>query len=518
MRGLNQVFDACVIGSGASGAVAAYSLAEAGWQTILIEQGDHVPPGACLIDLIPEFEPAYARDLSGGWSLNGYPWTASVVGGGTMFWAGISFRNRLVDFDARPYVVGEALDPRWPVTYSELAPYYDQIESMLGVSRTTAVDPTEPPSSPSPLPPHPLSRRGLLIKGGAESLGLRPFPTPLAIASRTYGNFPACSHLTPCTDYACPTASKADAVSRFILPILDRANFRLLTRTRAIRLDQERPDRVTSVECFDLVNQTRFRVRAKHFLVAGNAVQTAALLLRSSNRWWPKGIGNANSLVGASLSFKASGYVHGWIPREAVRDSSVDDMLEKERRGPYSTVAITDHYLDAECPTGLGGLIIEANPSDPRDMETASDNDVLLRLECLVGDQPLLRNRVRLANARDKLGLSRIIMDYRPHQIDMARLHYLFQRAERILIKAGASNIKREHLDFTQGSAHLHSTCRSGRDENESVCDPWGRIHLLQNAYILDGAFIPFAAAVNPTLTIQANALRIAQSLIACAT
>jgi len=500
-------FDACVIGSGASGSIVAHNLVNAGWDVILVEQGARVSPGVHLLDIINGFEMARARDAQGRWSSQGYPWTACALGGGTVFYGGMSFRYRTVDFDARSFTAPDALDARWPITYDDLREHYDTIEALLGVAREAGVDPTEPPGAPAPLPPHKMSRRGTLLAQAATRLGLRPFPTPLAIHSMPYKGQPSCRKMTCCTDYACPIGAKSDVVTRFLDPLAPRVNFALRTQLKAVALHQSAPCRVAYLECVDVQTHERLVIKARHFVLAANAIQSAALLLRSTSKFSPTGVGNDEDMVGRGLTFKVSEYIRGWTTRAP--SSPDDDDMERHLRGLYSTMALTDHYIDSDCPSGLGGLICETNPWTPIPDRQA----VLLRLECILADQPMARNRVRLAKKTGEFGLPGLILDYRTHPLDRSRLAYLLQQCERILREAGCQEIAREPSAYMLGSAHLHGTCRAGVDPQTSVVNPDGRVHAMDNVYVVDGGYMPFPGGVNPTLTIQANALRIARRL-----
>lgn len=504
---LTDNFDICIIGSGASGSFVAETLVQAGWNVIMIEQGQRIAPGTHLNDLLPRFERAYARDQDGRWTTRGYPWSACALGGGTKFYAGVSFRYRHVDFDASPFVASDTLDTRWPINYDDLKDFYNEVEQRLGVSRSSGLDPAEPEDvPPAPLPPHALSRRGELIARGAKQLTLHPFPTPLAIHSLPYQGFPACQNLTSCTDYSCPIQAKADVASRLLNPLLRKPNFTLCTQFKAVQLHQRSPHCIESLECIDLVRGKRVYIRANIFMLSANAIQSAALVLRSTNRWWPLGVGNMG-LVGHGLCFKLSEYVFGWA--RACKVSLDDDLREKNLQGLYSTVSITDYYLDSESPSGLGGLIYEANPWDP----IPDRPEVLLRLECILADQPVIRNCVRLSNIQDELGLPRLLLDYRTHPLDEARLRHMIKRGKEILRAAKATDIGQELSHYSLGSTHMHGTCRAGTDADTSVVDKQGKFHTLENLYVSDGSFMPFPGGVNPTLTIQANALRIARSI-----
>ena len=496
----DREYDACVIGSGAAGSVVAAELATAGWDVLVVEQGKHEAPGTHLHQLIPTFETARARDGQGRWVEHGYPWSACCVGGGTRFYAGVSLRLRTIDFDPGAHVAADAMNPAWPYGYDALNEHYEWAEQRLGVSSDNGLDPTAPASPVGAMPAQRPSVRGAALARAAASLGLHPFPMPLAVSTLDRPGMPACTDATTCTDWVCPVGAKGDAWVR----LLATSAITLLTRLKAIRLIESARGRVSGVECFGLDSGSGRSVTAKVYVLAANAVQTSALLLRSASRYSPAGAGNGSGLIGSGLCMKVAqnltGHLDEPLPARPPRAG-----------GRYVTVAISDYYYDAGGP-GLGGLIYETGPLDP---ELLADARVM-RLEVLLADQPLARNQVRLdRGSPDKLGLPRLVMDYRPHPLDLRRLAALRERGADLLRAAGAGRIVAEPPDFTLGSAHLHGTCRMGADPATSVCAPDGRMHEADNVFIADGSLFPYPGGVNPTLTIQAVARKVARAIMA---
>ena len=136
---------------------------------------------------------------------------------------------------------------------------------------------------------------------------------------------------------------------------------------------------------------------------------------------------------------------------------------------------------------------------------------LLLRVETILADHPSLGNRVRLSSSTDRWGLPKIMIDYTTDSRDLARLAYMLERSADWLKAAGARDIRHQASNFAAGSTHLHGTCRAGKDPRTSVVDRDGRLHSLDNVYVADGSYMPYPGGLNPTLTIQANALRIAR-------
>lgn len=499
-REIPQAVDVCVVGSGPSGAISAGLLARSGYRVLLLEAGRPPQPGDSLTTMEPSWETALSRGPDGALAPIGRPWSACTLGGGMSIFAGLAFRLRHVDFDAAAHSAYDALDPRWPIRYEDLRTWYDEIERLTGIARLEKSDPTEPESAPPRMPPHDYSAAGEILADAGARLGLRPFPTPLAINSVPYRGRPACHRCGPCNEHVCPTGAKADMVTVLVDPPVNTAAPMISTASRALRLVLANTHRAEAVEWLDLRDRQRHITYARVIILAANAVQSAAILLRSACRWAPRGLGNGYDMVGRGLSFKVSSYLVG-------------DVKSPENlgiiAGPHSTVSFSDHYLDASAPSGLGGLIYEASAG----VRGEQRGRLQLRLHCLAADQPMSSNRVLLSANTDADGVPGLVMEYRTHRLDTRRLKYLARQAERVLREAGAINIAEEPSGYQLGSRHLHGTCRAGADPHTSVVDSWGLVHGSDNVYVVDGGFFPYAGGVNPTFTIQANALRISTEI-----
>ncbi|NEB00796.1 GMC family oxidoreductase [Streptomyces sp. SID13726] len=542
-----ESFDVCVVGSGASGAIAAQEIAAHGLRVLVLEEGRTLDPGESLPAIESAWETALVPTPGGPLRPLGRPWSASAVGGGTALYAGISFRLRGVDMDARAHVAPDALDPAWPIGYEELRPYYDRIERCIGVSRAPGTDPLEPPGPPAVMPAHPYSTQGRLLADSGRRIGLRPFPTPLAINSVPYAGRPACVRCGPCNEHVCPTGARANAATLLTDAAVPPGALTVAHGAKALRIVLRDRYRAACVEWLDLRTRTLRTTRVRCVVLAANAVQSAALLLRSAQPGAENGLGNSTDMVGRGLSFKISGYVSGTVdaggfatavpapepaegasaaeaaevspwqgegdaPTPGHPDRSSSDHAGPRPHipgGPFSTVAFSDHYLDPDAPSGLGGLLYEASDED----RALRDGRIRLRVHFLAADQPMRDNAVRLARERGPLNLPRLVIDYATHPLDKRRLGYLSRRASELLAKAGADDIRYEDSNYQLGSRHLHGGCRAGTDPAESVVDPFGRVHDLDNVYVVDGGYFPYSGGVNPTFTIQANALRIARRI-----
>jgi len=502
-------YDVCIVGSGAAGSVAAHRMSQMGLHVLILEQGPYIQAHTTYEDVLMASEKALARQPNGCWALNGYPWSTCNVGGGTIFYGGASFRYRLVDFDASAHFPDADLPVVWPYTYGDLEPYYDKIENHVGIAADPSKDPFGPPTRISNLPPVAPSPSAKHILRGAGKLGLKGFPTPLAIATVSYRGRPACDNSQPCIEHRCPSGSKGDVYTCFLRETLQAPRVRLFAGMKAVRLERRQEGSIESIVALRTDTKQTYRFSAKVFVVACNAIQSAALLLRSADQWSPSGIGNEHDMVGRGLCMKLNEYVTGFVHGRANDD--VEDVTAPEGVGPFSTVSLMDYYLDESIPTGMGGMIYENRYGQSYSMRP---HGAVVRLECMIADQPSRKNRVLLSRKLDDFGLPLLAIDYTAHPRDLVRLEAMIERCTAILEHADCRWIRREATDFHLGSCHLHGTCRSGREPRSSVLDTKSRVHSVENLYVIDGAYMPFASAVNPTHTIQAHSLKSTEGIL----
>ncbi len=491
-------FDVIVIGSGAAGAVAVDTFVRSGLRTLLLEEGVRLKASANNTEVDAQAERALAGNCEHGWNPQGWPWSTRNLGGGTLFYGGASFRYTEFDFDPSEHIHVEGLPVKWPIDAGDLAPFYTEIESTFSIDYAGF-------ECGRRQPPNTLSLPAEHLWEGALRLGLSPRPTPLAIDRSR------CDHCSLCISAQCTRGAKRDVVSTLLGPLANRPNLLLLTGVKAMALTQEQGTSVSAVRCMDTATGQVCSVRGHRFVLACNAIQTAALLLRSITRYAPRGLGNEHDMVGRGLCMKLSEYSQGRVPtnRQLIDDHPIG------YRGPFSAVCTLDHYLDERCPTGVGGLIYEAKHDD---WSRLQGDGLVLRLETILADHPSLGNRIRLSNSTDSWGFPRLMIDYTTHPKDLTRLAYMVKRSADWLKAAGARNIQCEVSNFALGSTHLHGTCRAGEDPRTSVVDRDGKLHSLENVYVADGSYMPYPGGVNPTLTIQANALRISRLIARNAT
>lgn len=415
------------------------------------------------------------------------------VGGNSKVWGACLPRFRAEDFG--PLEHRDGLAPAWPVGYADLEPYYATAERWFGVHGAAGRDPTEPPrSTPFPHPPLPNEPALDRLEAALRRQGLAPFPLPLGI-DRGPGR--PCVRCGTCDGFPCRLDAKADADVSMVRPALANPNVRLVTGTRAVRLVTDPTGRrVTEVEAER--DGAPVRVLAGTVVVACGAVRSAALLLASANASHPDGLANGSGLVGRHYM------AHNLTEIVAVGPW-------RQRSAFQKTLGVNDFYLTSPGdgrPLGniqmMGKVHPEMTGRLPRLPATARRALTARSLEMVAisEDLPDPDNRVRLAPD------GRIVLRWQPNNLGAHR--ELVRRASRMLRRAGFPVIRARHQPIATTS-HQCGTVRFGLDPREAVLDPLCRAFEVDNLLVVDGSFMPSSAAMNPGLTIAAQALRVAE-------
>ncbi|MEZ5290077.1 MAG: GMC family oxidoreductase [Vicinamibacterales bacterium] len=497
-------FDLVIIGSGAGGGTMAHALAGSGARILLVERGERVPRE-------PEnWDPAAVwRDLryrTGEHWLDGdgrefRPYTHYCVGGNTKFWGSVLYRLRRQDFHDLEHLDG--VSPAWPIDYDTLAPYYDRAERLYGVRGEAGIDPTEPPRGPFPFPAVPHAPAVQAIVDDLKVLGLTPSPLPLGLLEP--GTPGGCVLCNTCNSFPCQRGAKSDAEACAVSPALDAPGLTLWTRATARRLrTNPAGTRVTGVEV-ERDGEVR-TVEASTVVVSCGAVNSAALLLRSASDRHPRGLANSSGLVGRRYMAHLATMMQGFHPFRRN-----DTVFQK-------TVAINDYYFggpDAAHPLGhvqsqgrthgimakvVGDTMIPGIPLAAYDAWVARGVDWLAMSE----DLPNPDNRVDLAPD------GRIRLRYTPNNV--AAHEQLVAEMRRVLRRLGFWKVM-AHSHRAKNTTHQCGTLVFGTDPRRSVLDPFCRAHDVENLFVVDASFFPSSAAVNPGLTIIAQALRVAEHI-----
>jgi choline dehydrogenase-like flavoprotein len=494
--------DVVVVGTGMGGGTLAWALRDSGASILMLERGDFLPrerenwsPHAVFIENRYKAAETW-RDAHNGWFAPGVHY---FVGGNTKVYGAALPRLRADDFAEIQHAGG--VSPAWPITYDDLAPYYDRAERLYWVHGEMGADPTDPPrSGPFPFPPMPPDPYMAELAERFRAQGLNPAPLPIGLDFRLGGR---CIRCGTCDAFPCRVLAKGDAESCAVRPALESPDVALWTGSLATRITTSASgDRVTGV---DVVRDGEpIRVSADIVVVACGAVNSAALLLRSANERYPRGLANSSGLVGRNYM---------------VHNNSVLVAIDPRRTNPtvfQKTIAINDFYRagrDVEFPFPMGSL-----------QPVGKLHGAMMR-----GAAPYLPERVLGAAARKSVdwwvmsedlpdpanrvtldGNGQIVVHWRPN--NLAAHDKLMEQATTMLRRAGYPMLLSRQMGIATNS-HQCGTMRFGGDPRRSVLDPYCRAHDLDNLYVVDASFFPSSAAVNPALTIAAQALRVGDRL-----
>ena len=488
-------FDIVIIGSGAGGGTIARELANSGAKILILERGDFVPqedhnwsPAAVWKDLRYRTSETWLDETGRPFR----PYTHYCVGGNTKFWGTVMYRLRPEDFKAMQHADG--VSPAWPIDYDTLAPYYDRAEAMYEVHGEAGADLTEGPRKPFPFPPVPHSRVvGSLIEQ-LKSLGLHPSPLPLGLREN-------CVFCNTCNSFPCKIHAKSDAEVCAVTPATAHANVTLWTNATARRLITDSTGR--KIEAVEIERGGAVeRVSAPLVIVSCGAVNSAALLLRSASDKHPEGLANSSGLVGKRYMAHLATMMQGFHPFR------VNDTVFQK------TVAINDFYLKGrrvKYPLGqiqsqgrthgvMAQTVVPQVPVWAYDLWVSRGVDWLAMTE----DLPRLENKVTIEPN------GQIRLHYRPN--NLAAHRELVDETSRILQELGFW-IVMTHSHKAKNTTHQCGTLVFGTNPAESVLDPYCRTHDVDNLFVVDASFFPSSAAVNPGLTIVAQAIRTADHI-----
>jgi choline dehydrogenase-like flavoprotein len=521
-----DIVDILIVGAGASGAAVAWSLADTRMHIMCMEQGDWVSPA----DYPSNFRNSESanrrqfatspnrRRLAADYPVNDENSPIAVlnynaVGGSTIIYASHFPRFHPSDFHVKS-LDGVADD--WPLDYARLEPYYEENDRMMGVSGLPG-DPAYPAKQP-PLPPLPMGQLGERLAEGFNRLGWHWWPSDSAIISKAYEGRDECINLSACMT-GCPQGAKGSVdVTYWPQALRKGVDLRTNCRIREITIDKR--GMATGVIYYDAEGK-ECRQRAHVVILACNGVGTARLLLNSHSSRFPRGLANGSDQVGRNLMFHPYGYAVG------VFEEPVGHM------GPEGCCILSQEFYETRADrdfkrgytlkinrgpgpvaTAMSGM---ANGSIPWGSDHhgafAARFDHTASVSLMAEDLPEPHNRVTLdPELTDANGIPAPKIDYQLSDNSRQMMSHGLESADTVLRAAGASRVQ-TFGPVRMSGWHLLGTARMGNDPETSVVNPWGRCHDVRNLFIVDGSIFVTAAAVNPTSTIQALALYIADHM-----
>ncbi|MDE3009525.1 MAG: GMC family oxidoreductase [Pseudomonadota bacterium] len=503
-----RCYDVVIVGSGVGGSAVALQLAGSGLRVLVLERGPHLPrepqnrdPEAVFVDLRYR-----TRETWSDGQARFRPGQYYFVGGHTKFYGAAMFRLRSADFQELAHEEGHS--PAWPIAYADLESWYGMAEGLFGVRGLAGRDPTEPPrSAPYPHPPVPHEPVLARIEAALLAQGLHPFPMPTAVDLGSSGGASGrCERCGTCDAFPCMIDAKGDAETCLLRPALRAGNVTLRSEARVERLLTDATGRrIVAVELAREGGASE-RIAADVFVLSAGAINSAALLLRSATGRHPRGLANSSDVVGRHYmnhNCTALMALHPW------------------RRNPTrfpKTLAVNDFYSHEDGPQGSGvpfgnlqllGKIREpmlrnAMPSwVPRAARSwLADHSVDWYV--MSEDLPHPDSRVSvLPDGGIELRWKRTNLG--PHR-------RWVEKARDILRRTGYPVVISRPFG-TDTPSHQCGTVRFGTDPLSSALDPWCKAWDHDNLYVVDASFMPSSAAVNPALTVAAQALRVGSHL-----
>jgi choline dehydrogenase-like flavoprotein len=515
----NNHYDVIIIGGGAGGGTLAYKLAPTGKKILILERGGYVPrekdnwnPRA--VNLEGKYQTKEKWHDKDGNEL--HPHTNYYVGGNTKFFGAALFRLRKEDFGEIKHYGG--LSPAWPISYDDMEPYYTEAERLYHVHGARGEDPTEPAARscyPHPAVSH--EPRIQQLSDDFTSLGLRPFHTPLGVMlDEKNPQASKCIRCETCDGFPCLVYAKSDAQVCAVDPALQQGNVTLMTDAYVERLVTDSSGRAIK-KVIVKHNGNRDELSADIVVSSCGAINSAALLLRSANDLHPRGLANGSDIVGRHYM----GHVNSVLmalskcpnPTIFQKSLSVNDFYFGAPGWNYPMGHISFvGKLDGET---LKGGAPALTPGWTLDLMAKHSLDFWLTSE----DLPDPNNRVTL----DENGS--IVLAYKPnneegHKRLIAKLKELMQQQSKCKVHGHechegvfARNLFVGQQIPLAGVAHQVGTIRFGNDPKTSALDANCRTHDVDNLYVVDGSFFVSSGAVNPALTIMANALRVGEHL-----
>ena len=512
-------YDVVIIGTGAGGGTLAYRLAHTGKRILMLERGDYVPRekdnwNPKVVNLEGKYQCKDTwRDRDGNPL---HPHTNYCVGGNTKFFGAALFRLRREDFREINHHGG--VSPAWPLSYDDLESYYTQAENMYHVHGNRGEDPTEPHAAgPYPHPAVSHEPRIQQLSEDFEQLGLQPFHTPLGIMlDERNPRKSRCIRCNSCDGFPCMLQSKSDAQVLAVDPALEYPNVQLVTNAYVEKLETNGTGRQVKKARVRINGSTEY-LSADVFVSSCGAINSAALLLRSANEQHSNGLANGSDVVGRHYM----GHVNSVLmaisrcpnPTVYQKTLSVNDYYfgSKEWQYPMGHISfvgkLDGETLKAGAPAIVPGFTLDLMANHSLDFWLTSE------------DLPDPNNRVTVN--RD----GEVVLDYQPNNIQaherlIEKLKSLLGQQRKCAIHGHECHqgLFSRNLYLGQriplaGVAHQNGTIRFGHDRKTSALDVNCKAHELDNLYVVDGSFFPSSGAVNPALTIMANALRVGDHL-----
>ncbi|HXG63508.1 MAG TPA: GMC family oxidoreductase [Blastocatellia bacterium] len=528
-----KVYDVIVIGSGASGGMAGWNLTRQGVSVLMLDAGRRFNRDEFWTHVLP-FE-ARERRARGEKPPQIYLDTQEQpyltppdqpfelirvwgIGGKTNVWGRVSLRYSDLDFKAAER---DGWEIPWPISYKDLAPYYDKVDQLIGVCGGDD-DSDALPGSKFHQPPPNLRCGEWRLKHAAGRLGIPIVNIRRATLTRNHRGFPKC-HFCGACGAGCDTSSFFNAGDYLVTPAMKTGKLEVRSNAVVARILVDKEGRASGVQYFDRNTKKEYQVRGKVIVVGASAIDSTRILLNSKSEMYPNGIGNGSGVIGKYLCEQVRVHVTGFLPELMGRETINEDGIGGEHiylprfnhRGPKR-----DYLRGYGIQFWGSGCQIWTTPGYAReiagfgsDFKTAVRKryPALMQLHPFGETLPRADNYVTVEGTpTDKYGVPLPKIVYSISDNERKMVAEMYDTCEMILKEAKAEivEIDRSKTDTNGSAIHEHGTCRMGDDPKRSALNKFNQMHEVKNVFVVDGSSFPSASEKNPTLTILAIAWR----------
>ena len=551
-----KVYDVCIIGSGAAGGTAAKILTEGGLNVVLLEAGPPVVPARDFKEHMWPYDLPHRGEGVGGkhrdgiesvndeflapngfWNIEGEPYTSApgstfywfrsrIVGGRTNHWGRIALRFAPVDFKARSH---DGMGDDWPITYEDVAPYYDKVESYIGVFGTKENIPSAPDGVFLP-PPKPRCTE-VFIKRACDKIGVTCVPSRLAIITQPHNGRAACHYCGQC-GRGCIPASNFSSSQVMIPPAQKTGRLTMITEAMARELIVGKSGKVEAVSYVDKKTRTEQQVRARAVVLGASACESARLLLNSRSSLFPDGLANGSGVVGRYLTDSVGSNGAGYFPQLAkIPPHNHDGVGGMHLYMPWWKYDRKNEFLRGYHIEFGGGRFMPSVGEFDDVCEQFEGYGASLKKKC----RDSYGTTIGFAGRGEMIPNPDCYCEIDPNQVDewgipVLRFHWKWgdnelamaedmQNTFRQIVEAAGgtyleSRLPESHISNGGEIIHELGVVRMGSDPRKSALNGYCQAHEVKNLFVTDAASFVSNADKNPTLTIMALCWRASEYLL----
>lgn len=546
-----NLFDVCIVGSGAGAGPVALELSEAGYKVLILEKGPWYEKEDFFKDEIAvcrrsTFTPTLDKEyhvieekVQGRWVATSSAksgqdfWNGNMVGGSSNLMSGYFHRMKPKDFSLLSSygAIKGANCVDWAISYEDLEPYYTKVESLVGVSGKVVNHPFLEPRSTKDFPYAATAENGITqwFDAACHKHKLFSIPTPRAVLPFKVGDRDGCEYAGYCGSYGCATGAKGSSRAALLHKALKTGNLTIKAQSHVKRLLCTNKE-IKAAQYVDAQGKTH-KIQAKLFVLAAQAIESSRLLLNSANKEFPDGLANNSGQVGKNLIFSAGGSGAGTFDYDNFTLAEIETL---KTVGPFVNRSLQDWYeVKHEGKDLKGGtvdfLFEHANPVSraksvlneemvwgdalKRKLLKRFKEQRILSFEVFCDWLPTDNTYVSLDEThKDQWGMPVAKIRLGPHPHDLKVANIMGKACEKLLETMGAKDVYASMSSAAPPNL-VAGGCRFGHDPSTSVLDANCKAHEIANLYVTDASFMPTGGSVPYTWTIYANAFRVADEI-----